>query len=205
MCFHTHTRIVPKFSTALLCFHRHSRFVPSILNSSFLLWSAARRGGLPLCSASVAPIPHCGIGIFLLSHGADLKVSATASARARSRENKAAARHGGPHSKALQLQSAPTHNSSLSFSLCQEKSSRFRSILNDMSNGKGQISKMMGSESPPTGAKRLPFEFCGYVLSEASTEEVEVAVKECILKASSGGGHIVSSSNAIHSSVKPEN
>jgi uroporphyrinogen decarboxylase len=46
---------------------------------------------------------------------------------------------------------------------------------------------------------------CGYVLSEASPEEVEVAVKECILKASPGGGHILSSSNAIHSSVKPQN
>jgi len=46
---------------------------------------------------------------------------------------------------------------------------------------------------------------CGHVLSEASPEEVEAAVKECILKASVGGGHIISSSNAIHSSVKPEN
>jgi uroporphyrinogen decarboxylase len=46
---------------------------------------------------------------------------------------------------------------------------------------------------------------CGYILSEASTEEVVAAVRECILKASPGGGHIVSSSNAIHSSVKPEN
>jgi uroporphyrinogen decarboxylase len=46
---------------------------------------------------------------------------------------------------------------------------------------------------------------CAYILSEASVEEVEAAVKECILKASPGGGHIISSSNAIHSSVKPEN
>jgi len=46
---------------------------------------------------------------------------------------------------------------------------------------------------------------CGYILSEASTEEVAAAVKECILKASPGGGHIISSSNAIHSSVKPQN
>jgi len=46
---------------------------------------------------------------------------------------------------------------------------------------------------------------CAYILSEASTEEVEAAVKECILKASPAGGHIISSSNAIHSSVKPQN
>jgi len=46
---------------------------------------------------------------------------------------------------------------------------------------------------------------CSYILSEASTSEVKAAVKECIFRASPGGGHIISSSNAIHSSVKPEN
>ncbi len=46
---------------------------------------------------------------------------------------------------------------------------------------------------------------CAYILSEAPIAEVEAAVKECIRKASPGGGHIMSSSNAIHSSVKPEN
>jgi len=46
---------------------------------------------------------------------------------------------------------------------------------------------------------------CGELLSNGSVEEVEAAVKECILKASSGGGHIICSSNSIHSSVKPEN
>jgi uroporphyrinogen decarboxylase len=46
---------------------------------------------------------------------------------------------------------------------------------------------------------------CSYVLSEASVEEVDAAVRECILRASLGGGHIMSSSNSIHSSVKPEN
>jgi uroporphyrinogen decarboxylase len=46
---------------------------------------------------------------------------------------------------------------------------------------------------------------CAYILSEAPTEEVVAAVKECIRKASPGGGHIISSSNAIHSSVKPQN
>ncbi len=46
---------------------------------------------------------------------------------------------------------------------------------------------------------------CSHVLSEGSEEEVEAAVRECIRKASPGGGHIISSSNSIHSSVKPEN
>ena len=46
---------------------------------------------------------------------------------------------------------------------------------------------------------------CGKLLSTGSVEEVEAAVKECILRASPGGGHIISSSNSIHSSVKPEN
>ena len=46
---------------------------------------------------------------------------------------------------------------------------------------------------------------CGELLSNGSTEEVEAAVKECILKASFNGGYIISSSNSIHSSVKPEN
>lgn len=46
---------------------------------------------------------------------------------------------------------------------------------------------------------------CSHILSEASEEEVEVAVKDCIRKASPGGGHIISSSNSIHSSVKPGN
>jgi uroporphyrinogen decarboxylase len=46
---------------------------------------------------------------------------------------------------------------------------------------------------------------CGDLLSRHSVEEVRRAVKECIRKASPGGGHILSSSNTIHSSVKPEN
>ena len=46
---------------------------------------------------------------------------------------------------------------------------------------------------------------CGYILSQASVAEVRAAVKECISKAAPGGGHILSSSNSIHSSVKPEN
>jgi len=46
---------------------------------------------------------------------------------------------------------------------------------------------------------------CSRLLSEGTVEEVEAAVRECIRKASLGGGHILSSSNSIHSSVKPEN
>lgn len=46
---------------------------------------------------------------------------------------------------------------------------------------------------------------CGDLLSRQSVEAVRKAVKECIRKASPGGGHIISSSNTIHSSVRPEN
>ncbi len=43
------------------------------------------------------------------------------------------------------------------------------------------------------------------VLPNGTPEEVVAAVKECIRKASPGGGHIISSSNSIHSSVNPRN
>lgn len=46
---------------------------------------------------------------------------------------------------------------------------------------------------------------CGYILSEASTVEVKDYTKNLIKKVSPGGRHIISSSNSIHSSVKPEN
>jgi uroporphyrinogen decarboxylase len=46
---------------------------------------------------------------------------------------------------------------------------------------------------------------CSYILSEASTDEVTEVVAECIRKGSPGGGHIIASSNCIHSAVKPEN
>ncbi len=46
---------------------------------------------------------------------------------------------------------------------------------------------------------------CGEILSQASVEDVIEAVKDCIAKASLGGGHIMSSSNTIHSAVRPEN
>jgi uroporphyrinogen decarboxylase len=46
---------------------------------------------------------------------------------------------------------------------------------------------------------------CGDLLSRWSVDEVVHAVKECIRKASPGGGHILSSSNTIHSGVKAEN
>ncbi|MDP7740200.1 MAG: uroporphyrinogen decarboxylase family protein [Lentisphaeria bacterium] len=46
---------------------------------------------------------------------------------------------------------------------------------------------------------------CGELLSHGTTEEVEQAVRCCIRDAGQGGGFILSSSNSIHSSVKPEN
>jgi uroporphyrinogen decarboxylase len=46
---------------------------------------------------------------------------------------------------------------------------------------------------------------CGETLSEASVDEVVRAVKETIRKAGPGGGHIMMSSNSLHSSVKPAN
>jgi uroporphyrinogen decarboxylase len=46
---------------------------------------------------------------------------------------------------------------------------------------------------------------CGHLLPFGSPEEVEAAVKECIAKASAGGGHVLMSSNSIHSSVNPQN
>jgi uroporphyrinogen decarboxylase len=46
---------------------------------------------------------------------------------------------------------------------------------------------------------------CGYVLSQAPVEEVRRVTRETIRKAAPGGGFCLSSSNSIHSSVKPEN
>ncbi len=46
---------------------------------------------------------------------------------------------------------------------------------------------------------------CGQTLCTKSVEEVVREVKECIKKASPGGGHILSSSNSIQSGTKPEN
>lgn len=46
---------------------------------------------------------------------------------------------------------------------------------------------------------------CARLLCEGSVEEVRAAVRDCIRAASPGGGHILSSSNSIHSAVRPEN
>jgi uroporphyrinogen decarboxylase len=46
---------------------------------------------------------------------------------------------------------------------------------------------------------------CGELLSNGSEEDVEASVRQCIEDAAGGGGFILSSSNSIHSSVKPEN
>jgi uroporphyrinogen decarboxylase len=46
---------------------------------------------------------------------------------------------------------------------------------------------------------------CGHLLSRGTPDDVRKAVKACIAAAAPGGGFILSSSNSIHSSVKPEN
>lgn len=46
---------------------------------------------------------------------------------------------------------------------------------------------------------------CGYLLSEAPVEEVRRVTRETIEVAAPGGGYCLSSSNSIHSSVRPEN
>jgi len=46
---------------------------------------------------------------------------------------------------------------------------------------------------------------CSNLLTFGDPAQVTRAVKECISQASPGGGHILSSSNCIHKSVKPEN
>ena len=46
---------------------------------------------------------------------------------------------------------------------------------------------------------------CGELLCRGEVGEVRAAVKQCIAKASPGGGHILSSSNSIQSGAKPEN
>jgi uroporphyrinogen decarboxylase len=46
---------------------------------------------------------------------------------------------------------------------------------------------------------------CGYVLSQAPEAEVREVTRQTIQVAAPGGGYCLSSSNSIHSSVKPEN
>lgn len=46
---------------------------------------------------------------------------------------------------------------------------------------------------------------CGYLLSQAPAEEVREVTRYTIRVAAPGGGYCLSSSNSIHSSVKPEN
>lgn len=46
---------------------------------------------------------------------------------------------------------------------------------------------------------------CGYLLSQAPVVEVRRITRETIRAAAPGGGYCLSSSNSIHSSVKPEN
>ena len=46
---------------------------------------------------------------------------------------------------------------------------------------------------------------CAFVLVTGSVEEVRQETKEVIRKGAKGGGFICTSSNSIHSAVKPEN
>ncbi len=46
---------------------------------------------------------------------------------------------------------------------------------------------------------------CAHLLTFGKPKDVRNAVKDCIRKASSGGGHILASSNSIHAGVPPEN
>jgi uroporphyrinogen decarboxylase len=46
---------------------------------------------------------------------------------------------------------------------------------------------------------------CSFILSQAGPDEVVEAVRACLAAAAPGGGFILSSSNSIHSGVKPEN
>ena len=46
---------------------------------------------------------------------------------------------------------------------------------------------------------------CGKLLSEGSEAEVEETVRRCIQEGAPGGGYMLSSSNSVHASVKPEN
>lgn len=46
---------------------------------------------------------------------------------------------------------------------------------------------------------------CGELLSHGTTADVETAVRQAIADAAPGGGYMLSSSNSIHSSVRPEN
>ncbi len=46
---------------------------------------------------------------------------------------------------------------------------------------------------------------CGRLLSHGEPDEVRQTVRQCILDGGPGGGYCLSSSNSIHSSVRPEN
>ena len=46
---------------------------------------------------------------------------------------------------------------------------------------------------------------CAHLLPHGSVEEVYAAVRQAIADGGPGGGYIVTSSNSIHSSCKPEN
>jgi len=46
---------------------------------------------------------------------------------------------------------------------------------------------------------------CSHLMTPGTPEEVAAATREALRKGAPGGGYILSSSNSIHSTVKPEN
>lgn len=46
---------------------------------------------------------------------------------------------------------------------------------------------------------------CRHTLTRGTADDVRAEVRKCIVRASPGGGHIISSSNSIHSGVNPQN
>lgn len=46
---------------------------------------------------------------------------------------------------------------------------------------------------------------CGHLLPFGTAEQVRAAVRQCLADAAPGGGYLLSSSNSIHSSCRPEN
>jgi len=64
----------------------------------------------------------------------------------------------------------------------------------------GQVKKQYGARACLVGNID-----CGELLSHGTVEQVEEAVRQCIAAAAPGGGFMLSSSNSIHSSVRPEN
>ena len=78
----------------------------------------------------------------------------------------------------------------------------------DTGSGSVHVANCQGSEvKVDTGSGSVEAEMidCSYLLVFGTPEQVDQNVKETIKVAAPGGGYCLSSSNSIHSSVKPEN